>query len=81
MTIRGIPTGDGECWCFLVSRNTYRRVIGRNPSSWDRQDRGVKKGSAYKYRLYPERLIGWELRGTVVDLEVSAKPVKKAGKR
>lgn len=83
MMIRGIQTGDGECWCFLVTRHTYRKVTGKNPSVWDRHHRGVRRGSPYRYRLYPGHLIGWDWKDRVVDLEIivfAAPRVKKAGK-
>lgn len=80
MKIRGVSSGDGECWCFLVTRHTYRKVTGKSPTRWDRQHRGVQKGSAYKYKLYPGHLIGWDLGNTIVDLEISARPVVAAKK-
>lgn len=68
MKVKGVVSGDGECWCFLVTRYTYIKVTGRNPSQFD-TGRSAK-GGPYRYRLYPGHLIGFDLGDKVVSLEV-----------
>jgi hypothetical protein len=74
MIIKGIPSGDGECWCFLVDKKTFMEVTGEAPKKWDlgRQ----RKGSPYRYMLNPATLIDQfdkQLGGKIVTLSVEAK--------
>lgn len=73
MIIDGVPSGDGECWCFLVDKETYESVTGRRPTE---DDLGgfAKKGSPYRYKLYPIDLLsdGIDLKGKVITLSIEA---------
>ena len=56
MIIEGIPSGDLECWCLLVTKETFTEVMGKTPDMrWD-VGRFAKKGSPYRYMLYPNAL-------------------------
>ena len=71
MILRGIPSGDGECWCFLVDRETFKDITGKAPEEFD-----THKGKGkYKYKLYPGHLIDQYdsgLTGQEVILSVEA---------
>lgn len=53
MILTGVPSGDYECWCFLVTAEDYRRVTGRDEKGWE----GRWPVGEYKYALYPSDLI------------------------
>lgn len=53
--IDGIPSGDGECWCFLVDARTFESVVGESP---EEEFDSVQVGAVKMYRLYPSALIG-----------------------
>ena len=56
MIIEGIPSGDLECWCLLVTRETFIELTGKKPHhKWD-VGRFAKKGSPYRYMIYPHSL-------------------------
>jgi hypothetical protein len=77
MIIDGISSGDLECWCFLVTKETFESVTGKKPDRrWD-VGRFAKKGSLYRYMLYPGHLIGHDEKGILVTLSVEAVPVGK----
>lgn len=53
VTFTGIPSGDMECFCWDVDRETFIRITGQEPDEWD--------GSRFNeglYRLYPGDVIG-----------------------
>lgn len=88
MILRGVPSGDGECWCLLVTREYFRVVMGRYP---DKDERAPGKPGPYQYRMYPSSFIGHGWKGPV-DLEINVRPAdgvwpseaaenRKAGKR
>lgn len=66
-TITGIPSGDLECWCLLVDRETFIAVKGKEPEDLagpeEEHDyhsdvgRFAVEGSPYRYMLYPHDLI------------------------
>lgn len=64
-TITGIPSGDLECWCLLVDRETFKWVKGVEPEEIAGQahdyrgdvGRFAVEGSPYRYMLYPSDLI------------------------
>lgn len=80
MIIDGIPSGDCECWCFLVTKETFKSVTGKKPDRrWD-VGRFAKKGSPYRYMLYPGHLIGYDDKDKLVTLSIEAIPVEKRSK-
>lgn len=73
MILVGIPSGDLECWCFLVDRKTFESVTGKKPERHN-LGRFAKKGSPHKYMLYPDNLIP-EGNGKLVVLAIEYKVV------
>lgn len=71
MILVGIPSGDSECWCFLVDKKTFTKVKGQPPDKLD-VGRGAKKGCKYRYMIYPDHLIP-EAQGKLVAMSVDAK--------
>ncbi len=61
ITFVGVASGDCECFCWEVDKETYTRITGSKPT---RHDRCGKRG----YRLYPGDIIG--------DLFQSDRPLK-----
>ncbi len=66
--VEGIPFGDGECWCFLVTKATFERVTSREPVRGDSTSLDLIPGGGFRYRLYPGDLIGYESKGALVKL-------------
>lgn len=56
ITIQGVPSGDWECWCLLVTKEDYRRVRGKDPEEHD-EGPFAQEASPYRYKLYPDDLI------------------------
>lgn len=54
--IEGIPSGDLECWCLLVTLQTFEELTGKKPGQFD-VGRFAKKGSPYRYMIYPDTLL------------------------
>lgn len=73
MILVGIPSGDLECWCFLVDRKTFVNVTGRLPEKHD-IGRFAAKGGKYKYMLYPNHFVP-EDKGKPVVLAIESKVV------
>lgn len=71
MIIHGVPSGDLECWCFLVDKETFDSVAGRKPTKLD-VGRFAKKGSPYQYMLYPCQLLHDGMDGKVITLSIEA---------
>lgn len=71
MVLLGVPSGDSECWCFLVDKKTFTKVTGKPPDKHD-VGRGAEKGCRYRYMIYPSNLIP-EAQGKRVALSVDAK--------
>lgn len=73
MILTGVPSGDLECWCFLVDYRTFQRIKGTNPCRWD-LGRFRVPGSQYKYMLYPSDLIkADEHKETTICIEYDIK--------
>lgn len=80
MIVEGMPSGDHECWCLLVDRETFKRVKGEYPKDPEKDESGyemrwdvgpfAEPGSPYKYMLYPHDLIGYETQGKVVEIKI-----------
>lgn len=70
MILKGVPSGDLECWCFLVDKKTFIEVKGKEPEEWDVAPRAK---APYRYRLYPGEIFDEHdrgLKGKVVILAV-----------
>lgn len=72
MIIEGIASGDLECWCFLVDLKTFKKVTGEKPGKWD-VGRFAKKGSPYRYMLYPNHLVGFEKDGKLIEIKIEVR--------
>lgn len=57
MIVTGIPSGDHECWCLLVSIGDFQRIKGVMPD--EELDVGpfAKNDSIYRYMIYPDDLL------------------------
>lgn len=62
MIIEGIPSGDLECWCLLVTKETFTELTGKKPDQKYDVGRFAKKGSPYRYMIYPHTLFNEDLR-------------------
>lgn len=80
MIIEGIPSGDLECWCFLVDRETFKRVTGEYPQEPEKDANGyemlwdvgrfAKENSPYRYMIYPHHLVGFDNRDKLVRISI-----------
>ena len=52
---KGITSGDHECFCFDVDKETFERIMDEVPGRFDRS--GLNDGT---YRLYPCDIFGNE---------------------
>jgi hypothetical protein len=77
MIIEGIPSGDLECWCLLVTKETFTDLMGKPPDDEFDVGRFAKKGSKYRYMIYPSVLIDEEKHGKkevlVISIDVKRK--------
>lgn len=48
----GIPSGDSECFCFYVARDTFVKIMGHEPDEYDSH----QVGSNELFSLYPDDL-------------------------
>lgn len=77
MIIEGIPSGDLECWCLLVRKETFVELTGRKPDPKYDVGRFATKGSPYKYMVYPNALLGEESDDKKEVLVISIDVIKK----
>lgn len=49
----GVPSGDGESFCFEVDREMFLTVTGRQPDEGDYVDASYVKQKRELFRLYP----------------------------
>ena len=75
MRIEGVVSGDCECWCFLVDKETFIKVKGQKPGRFDVGRFAVRK-SPYRYMIYPDNLIVDAHDGKPIDLTVIARKIK-----
>lgn len=66
LRVRGVPTGDGDCWCLAVSAETYRAVRGEADYSYEMQCRKewIEEGERCDpdaWFLYPDDLLNYVL--------------------
>jgi hypothetical protein len=52
MIFEGIPSGDLEWFCLLVTKETFEEMTGRKPDKKYDVGRFAAKGSLYRYMLY-----------------------------
>lgn len=71
----GLISGDGECFCFNVDRETFIRLMGEEPSiydysEFDLNDNGniVPKGN--KFRVYPGAIFGYDKEKKKIKIEI-----------
>lgn len=79
MIFEGIPSGDLECFCLLVTKETFVEMTGKKPDPrWD-VGRFAKKGSPYRYMLYPHDMLGIDAhdKGNVFVISVEATKKKE----
>jgi hypothetical protein len=62
---KAIPSGDYECFCFDVDRETFKRLTKHNPNKHDKST--FNKGL---YKIYPFHLFGHEDRVLKFSIEV-----------
>lgn len=77
MIIEGIPSGDLECWCLLVTKETFIELMGKPPDDEFDVGRFAKKGSKHRYKIYPSALLDEERHGRKDVLVISIDVVKK----
>lgn len=68
LEVTGIASGDGECWCLLVTREDFVRIMKREPEEWDT----APSGKDQRYSVYPTALVG-DIDG-MVSLVIEATP-------
>lgn len=80
MIIEGIPSGDLECWCLLVTKETFKELTGKAPDPKYDVGRFAKKKSPFRYMIYPHTLFNEDLKtpaGKEEVLVISVDVVKK----
>lgn len=77
MIIEGIPSGDFECWCLLVTKETFTELTGKPPDEEFDVGHFAEKKSKYRYKVYPCTLIGQERHGKKEVLVISVDVIKK----
>jgi len=82
MVLEGIPSGDLECWCLLVTKETFKRVTGHKPDESFDVGHFAQKGSPYRYKVYPNSLIKEDQvqkhkEVLVISIEVTKKKKEK----
>lgn len=65
MEFEGIPSGDYECFCFAVDRETFVRLKGEEPDEHDEND--FHEGM---FKIYPGTLFGHSEAKIQVKVEV-----------
>lgn len=76
MMIQGIPSGDLECWCLLVTKDDFWRVTGREPEEHDMKRSATGQ---HKYMLYPENLMGHN--GELVYLKIEVESAHQSAEK
>lgn len=75
MIIEGIPSGDLECWCLLVTKETFTELTGRKPGKYD-IGRFATKGSPHRYMVGPMDMLGIDHHDKSLHV-ISVEAVKK----
>jgi len=76
MIIEGIPSGDLECWCLLVTKETFIKLTGKKPDQKYDVGRFAKKGSLHRYMIYPHDMLGIDAHDKSLYV-ISVEAVKK----
>lgn len=74
ITVKGIPSGDHECWCLLVTKEDYERITKHPAEDFDRGP-FAKKDSPYQYMLYPHGLISESDKDSLISITVKSEVV------
>lgn len=56
MKIVGIPSGDHECWCLLVTKEDFKAIMNEDPGEFD-EGPFAEAGSDYRYKIYPDNIM------------------------
>lgn len=80
VTVVGVPTGDGECWCLQVTEQEYRKVVGKEKYRQELKFRAderayIARAEKRPWLLYPGDLIGHEESGHKVQLTIKTRRV------
>lgn len=54
----GVPSGDGESFCFEVDKEMFVAVTGRQPDEYDYVDASYIRQKRELFRLYPNDIFG-----------------------
>ena len=73
-TLKGIISGDHECWCILVDLETFLSLRNEKPMRYD-VGPFAKKGNPYRYKIYPDDL-GLGASGKLMNVRIEVKEVK-----
>lgn len=73
MIVEGIPSGDLECWCFLVTKETFKAVTGEDPDEEYDVGRFAKENSPHRYMIYPHHLVGFDNRDKLLRISIEVK--------
>lgn len=76
MIFEGIPSGDLECFCLLVTKETFEELMGKKPDPKYDVGRFAKKGSPHRYMIYPCSLLGIDPNDESLHV-ISVEAVKK----
>jgi hypothetical protein len=71
VTFEGIPSGDGECFCFKVTADVYRLIAGEDRyrfeigmrDEWTKEIGGPYPGNPDEFYLYPNDMFGYSNNG------------------
>ncbi len=77
MIIEGIPSGDLECFCLLVRKETFMELTGKKPDPKYDVGRFAKKGSEFRYMIYPCDMLGIDYKEKDHVFVISVEAVKK----
>jgi hypothetical protein len=75
MIFEGIPSGDLECFCLLVTKETFIELTGKKPGKYD-IGRFAVKGSPHRYMVYPSDMLGIDAHDKSLHV-ISVEAVKK----
>jgi len=72
----GVASGDGECWCLLVPKDVFQKIVGRPAEDEiDRQESNNPLAPPeYCYRIYPSSLLGLSVddKANLIELTVGS---------
>lgn len=83
MKLKGVPSGDMECFCFDVTEEEFKRVMGKKAHKEELKERIAlnefykdigKPLTNQKWRIYPRdilELLGVEGDGSEITLNIT----------